>query len=89
MKRLFPAVLAALVLMGAGCHHFSFKRKPKAKQDPHITRAIEKEFEQRWLAKRTDELVAAGKSADAAHTQALAEFRVKFSFTQPAQQLSP
>jgi hypothetical protein len=86
MKRLSSAVLAALILMSAGCFHFSFKSKPKPpKQDPHITKTIEREFERRWLAKRTDELVAAGKSADEARAQAQAEFRVKFSFTEPAQ----
>jgi hypothetical protein len=90
MKRLLPAVLAALILTNAGCHLFSFKAKPKTpKQDKAITDTIEKEFEHRWVAKRTDELVAAGQTNDAAQAQALAEYRVKFSFTKPAQSPPP
>jgi hypothetical protein len=89
MKRLFPVTLAALVLLsGAGCHFFPhFKKKPKVpKEDRAITTSLEKEFEQRWVDKRAADLVAAGSTADAAHAQAVAEYRQKFVFTHSAQQ---
>jgi hypothetical protein len=90
MKRLFPAALAAMVLLaGSGCHYFPhFKKKPKVpKQDRAISASLEKEFEQRWVDKRTAEIIAAGGTTpDAAKARALAEFRQKFTFVKvPAQ----
>jgi hypothetical protein len=88
MKRLFPAVLAALVLaLGSGCHYFPlFKRKPKVpKQDRAIAVPVEREFQARWIDKRTADLVAAGQAADAAHAQAVAEFQTQFIYAIPPQ----
>jgi hypothetical protein len=89
MKRLLPATLAAMVLLaGSGCHYFPhFKRKPKVpKQDRAISASLEKEFAQRWIDKRTAELVASGQAPDAAKVQAANEFRQKFNFTKAALQ---
>jgi hypothetical protein len=88
MKRIFPAALAALVLIvGSGCHYFPhFKRKPKLpKEDQAIAAPIEREFQKRWIEKRAGDLVAAGLAADAAHAQAAAEFQAQFSYAIPKQ----
>jgi hypothetical protein len=88
MKRFLPAVLAALVLSAAsGCHYWPhFKRKPKIpKEDQAIAAPVEREFQKRWIDKRTSDLVATGKTLDDAHTQAVAEFQQQFSEAIPPQ----
>jgi hypothetical protein len=88
MKRPLLAALAVSVLaLGSGCHFFPhFKRKPKLpKEDQAIAAPIEKEFEKRWIDKRTADLEVAGQSADSAHAQAVAEFLKRFSEAIPPQ----
>jgi hypothetical protein len=89
MKRLFPFTAAAFVLLCAGCALWPFgNKKPRPKQDPNanplVSTQAELEFRQRWVDKRASDLVAEGMLPDAAHAQALAEFRVKFSYTHAA-----
>lgn len=66
----------------AGC---SFARKAsKPRENPAISREVEESFQKRWVDRRSGELVAQGKAADAARTQAEAEFRERYEFTQAA-----
>jgi hypothetical protein len=88
MKRFFPAILAAIVLIvGSGCHYFPhFKKKPKLpKEDQAIAAPVEKEFQKRWIDKRAADLVAAGQSADSAHAQAVSEYQTQFLYAIPLQ----
>jgi hypothetical protein len=50
---------------------------------------MEKEFQQRWLEKRVGDLTAQGMTPDAARTQALAEYKAKYSYTRPAGPAGP
>jgi hypothetical protein len=89
MKRLFPVIIASFACLGAGCALWPFSnKKPRPKPDPQqsplVSTQAELEFRQRWVDKRSDDLVAQGMLPDAAHAQALAEFRVKFSYTHAA-----
>jgi hypothetical protein len=87
MKRLVPLALAAVLLATCGCHLFSKKKKPATpKESPTVATDVEKDFMKRWIDKRTSDLVAQGFAPDAARDQATAEFKVKFSYTQAAQQ---
>ncbi len=92
MKRLFVLALAAAgLVLGTGCAHVWFfgKKKPTVapppKQSPYISTDVEMNFRQRWVDKRTNELVSQGMIADDAKAKALAEFRAEFSFTKAAQ----
>ena len=91
MKRLPFLGAAVLVLfLSAGCSHIPFfgKKSPNPsapKQSSKIATETEKEFEVRWVTKRSGELVSQGMTADAAQTQATAEFKERFSATHPAQ----
>ena len=89
MKRLYAVSIAAFALLGAGCALWPFSNKgPQPKHDPdldpHVSTQVEMEFRQRWVEKRSADLIAQGILPDAAHDQALAEFRVKFSYTHAA-----
>jgi hypothetical protein len=88
MKRLFPVAATACALLCAGCALWPFSKKsasnPTPKQSSHVSTEVELEFRQRWVDKRTSDLVAQGMIPDAAHAQALAEFRVKYSYTHAA-----
>ena len=90
MKRLS---LAAYVLAGAlalgGCAHLPFFSKtPKLKppkESSKIATDTENELFERWVAKRSNELVSQGKSPAEARAQAIAEFKQKFWATEVAQ----
>jgi hypothetical protein len=91
MKRLFPIAATSLALLCGGCALWPFSKKsadkdapPKPKQSSRVSTDVELGFRQRWVDKRTADLVAQGMVPDAAHAQALAEFRVKFSYTHAA-----
>jgi hypothetical protein len=88
MKRLVLLTLAAtLLLASSACHIFSKKKNPVApKQSPTFATEVEKDFMHRWIDKRANELVIQGKSSADARTQAAAEFKLKFSYTDAAQQ---
>lgn len=82
-KHLLTLALAVLALTTSGC---LFSKKPKtAKENPAISADVEESFRRRWVEKRTAEIVAKGTMADAAKTQADAEFRERFGFTRAAQ----
>jgi hypothetical protein len=97
MKRLLPVFAAALAIgLCAGCSHFSMPHIPffghnknstelqPPKEDSHIATASERDFKQRWVDKRSAELVAQGLAPDTARAQATAEFNTKFSATHVA-----
>lgn len=86
MKRLVPLMLAAAIFASCGCHLFSKKRNPTApKESKTVATDVEKDFMKRWIDKRVAELVAKAVAPDVARDQAVAEFKVKFSYTEAAQ----
>jgi hypothetical protein len=89
MKRLAPIACLALLLAGTGCHLFSKKEPATPKEKPDIASQVEADFMQRWIDKRTGELVASGSTPAAAHDRAVAEFRTQYSYTEAAQKLAP
>lgn len=82
-KPLLLLALAAFALQTTGC---LFSKKPKApKESTAISADVEESFHKRWVDKRVGELAAKGTAADAARTQAEAEFRERYGFTRAAQ----
>jgi len=74
-------------MANSGCHLFSKKKNPVApKESPTVATDVEKEFMHRWVDKRSSELVSQGKSPADAQAQAVAEFKVKFNYTDAARQ---
>jgi hypothetical protein len=86
MKRFVLIALTAALLANTSCHLFSKKKAPAPKASPNVATDVEKDFMKRWLDKRTFELVSQGKSAAAAHAQALAEFKAAYGYTDAARQ---
>jgi hypothetical protein len=90
MKRL---PLTACALAGAlalsGCAHLPFfsktPRLKPPKESSKIATDTENELFDRWVAKRSNELVSQGKSPEEARAQAIAEFKEKFWATAVAQ----
>lgn len=82
-KPLLPIVLMLLVAASPGCL-FS-KKKMAAKENPAIAADVEESFRRRWVDKRVGELAAQGVAAEAARTQAEAEFRERYGFVKAAQ----
>ena len=76
-------VLAFAVVLSGGCS--LFKKSAKPKESPTLAGEAEDSLKQRWVDKRTAELVAQGAAADAARAQATEEFRAKYSYTGAAQ----
>ena len=68
--------------MLSGC--FSWKKK--APEDKTITVQVEQPFKQRWIERRSTELIGQGKPADIALAQAVQEFRTRYEFTGAAQE---
>jgi hypothetical protein len=82
MKRFVPLALAGVLLAGPACHMFSSKKNPAApKESKTVAVDVEKDFMHRWIDKRTADLVAAGKTPDEARAQAVAEYKVTYSYT--------
>lgn len=81
IKRLLLSLLAITVLLSSGCLFHRKARKPK--ESSAIATDVEKEFQQRWIAKRVADLSAQGVTGAAAQTQAETEFREKFPFAVP------
>lgn len=84
MKRLiFVCLFAPFLLFSTGCWHFwpSKGKSKKPKETTEVVADVEATFKLRYLEKRTAELVAQGVQADAAHQQALDEFRTRYSYT--------
>ena len=90
-KRFLPlATLSAIVLL-TGCSHLPFIGKrfknsppPKPKESPYIATDAQKEFQQRWMTKRVNDLLSQGLAPEAARAQAEAEFNRIFSATEVA-----
>lgn len=78
-QRLLLTGLCLTALLGSGCL-FS-KKTPK--ENPAISSSVEEAFRVRWVEKRAAELVAKGTAAEAARTQADAEFRERYVFNNP------
>ena len=72
IKRPLFCCLLLSTALSSGCLHWKKNAAPK---DTTITSEVEGPFRQRWIDRRAAELVAQGKSADAAHAQATDEFR--------------
>jgi hypothetical protein len=87
MKRLVPFALAAALLAGPACHMFSSKKNPAApKESKTVAADVEKDFMHRWIDKRSADLVAQGRTPEAARAQAVAEFKTTFAYTNAAAQ---
>ena len=82
-QRLLLPSLALVLALSSGCL-FS-KKSAKPKESTAIASEVEEGFRQRWVEKRAAELVAQGAVTDAARTQAIGEFRERFSYTRAAQ----
>ena len=79
--RPLPAfLLLAAALAAGGCSLLS--RKPaEPKENPSLAGQTEDVLRRRWIERRSAELAAQGVAADAARTQAAAEFPAKFPYT--------
>jgi hypothetical protein len=82
-KPLLATALAALLLLSAGC--FFSRKKAAPKENTAIAAEVEESFRRRWLEKRAGELAAADTAAEAARTQAEAEFRERYGFMRAGQ----
>ena len=79
IKPLFLIVGITMLALSTGCL-FS-KKGAKANESSAISADVEESFRRRWVEKRSGELTAQGTAADAARTQAEAEFRERYGFT--------
>ncbi|HND60644.1 MAG TPA: hypothetical protein PLB90_04130 [Opitutaceae bacterium] len=90
MKRLpVLCLLLATLLLAPGCKHgwFGKKKQGKApKETNEVALDVEMTFRQRYIEKRTGELVSQGMRVDVARQQALDEFRTRYSYTRAASQ---
>lgn len=78
-------ILAALILaalLSTGCS--LFKRSAAPKESTALAAETDQILMQRWVDKRSAELVAQGKSAEAAKSQAMTEFRERYGYTNAA-----
>lgn len=82
MKRVFLSLLAMTALLSSGCLFSRKSRQPK--ETGAIATDVEREFKQRWLARRVSELSTQGVTGPAAQQQAEQEFVQKFTFAEPA-----
>lgn len=77
------SLLALLAIIGtAGCFHW--KKSSEPKENPRVATQMEIEFMQRFVDKRSGELVAQGRTPAEAHDLAVAEFRKRYAYTIPA-----
>lgn len=74
--------LIGATLLFTGC----FSLKKKAPEDKSITTQVEQSFKQRWIERRSAELVGQGRPYDTAMNQAVREFRERYEFTGAAQE---
>jgi hypothetical protein len=81
IPRVLLSSLVIAVALSAGC---VFGKKSEKRKEGAIASEVEESFKQRWLEKRTAELVARGEGAEFARGQAAREFREKFEFNGPA-----
>lgn len=76
--------LLPAVLLSGGC--FTFHKKDKVKENPHIVLQVEEAFMQRWIEHRANEMMQNGMAPDKARSQAISEFRQQFKYTSVAHQ---
>lgn len=79
-KPLLLTCLAAFVLC-SGC---MFSRKSRSRENTSIAGEVQETFRKRWVEKRVADLVAQGTTAEAARTQAEAEFLKAYDFSSAA-----
>ena len=83
MNRSSILCLAAVLAISAAC---SSKPKP----NPAMATEVEEAFKARWVAKRINELTAAGVTdTREARRQATEEFKQRYEFTNAAQKSDP
>lgn len=78
-------LLVTLVLasvLGAGCS--LLKKSSTPKESSALAAETDQILLQRWVDKRSAELIAQGQTNDAAKTQAMAEFRERYGYTNTA-----
>jgi len=76
-----------VLLTSSACHMFSSKKNPSApKESKTVAVDVEKDFMHRWIDKRTADLIATGMTPDGARAQAVAEYKVTYSYTVTAAQ---
>ena len=85
MKRLLPLGLLPFLMLSAGCWHvwphwFGSHGDKKPKETTAIASDVEESFRQRFVEKRTAELVTQGLRADVARQQALDEFHARYTY---------
>ncbi len=81
MNRPFASLLI-VTLAFCGCFHS--KKTAKPKESPAIATEMEQDFMQRYVEKRTAELVAQGATPMDAHAQAIADFKARYGYTNAA-----
>jgi hypothetical protein len=87
MKRLVPVALALALLANVGCHMFSKSKNPAApKESGTVAADDERDFMNRWLDKRTADLIASGTPTWSARGQAVAEFKAKYAYLDVSKQ---
>jgi hypothetical protein len=74
--------LIGATFLFTGCSTF----KKKSPEEKSITTQVEQSFKQRWIERRSSELVGQGQSGEAARNQAVSEFRQRYEFTGAAQE---
>jgi hypothetical protein len=85
MKRSLIFLLLLPLALLAGCEHSKKPKKPKdPAEDPAVATEIEESFKQRWVEKRSAELIALGERPDLARQQALDEFKLHYGYTHAA-----
>jgi hypothetical protein len=61
---------------------FSTKKNPVApKESKTVATDVEKDFMHRWIDKRASDLMAKGESAEAAHAQAVSDYKAAYAYT--------
>lgn len=80
--RPFLVTLVLAALLGSGCS--VLKKSSTPRESSALAAETDQILMQRWLDKRSAELVAQGQSAEAAKTQAMTEFRERYGYTSAA-----
>jgi hypothetical protein len=74
--------LISAATLSPGCS--LFKKSSAPKESTALAAETDQILMQRWVDKRSAELVAQGQSADAARNQAMTEFRERYGYTNTA-----
>ncbi|MEO7413319.1 MAG: hypothetical protein ABIZ81_08170 [Opitutaceae bacterium] len=80
-RRLFFALLSMVALL-SGCSFL--KKNPKPKANPAIAADTDENFRQRFVERRTGELVTGGVAPETARAQATEEFKARYGYTSAA-----